>query len=41
MARTPDSNLNAYEEEKGGGMKRVDFLMGYTNFPGLSNSSLR
>jgi hypothetical protein len=32
-------NTRAYEEEKRGGMKRVDFLMGHTKFLGLSNSS--
>ena len=34
-------NTRAYEEEKRGGMKRVDFLMGHTKFLGLSNSSRR
>ena len=28
-----------YEEEKVGGMKRVDFLMGHTQFLGISNDS--
>lgn len=32
-------NTRAYEEEKRGGMKRVDFLMGHTKFLGLSNTS--
>ena len=32
-------NTRVYEEEKRGGMKRVDFLMGHTKFIGLSNSS--
>ena len=32
-------NTRAYEEEKRGGMKRVDFLMGHTKFLGLSNGS--
>ena len=32
-------NTRAYDEEKRGGMKRVDFLMGHTKFLGLSNSS--
>jgi hypothetical protein len=27
-----------HEEEKSGGMKRVDFLMGHTRFLGISNS---
>jgi len=34
-------NTRAYEEEKRGGMKRVDFLMGHTTFLGISNSSRR
>ena len=34
-------NPRAYDEEKRGGMKRVDFLMGHTKFLGLSNSSRR
>jgi len=34
-------NTRAYEEEKRGGMKRVDFLMGHTKFLGISNSSRR
>ena len=32
-------NTRAYDEEKRGGMKRVDFLMGHTKFLGLSNTS--
>ena len=32
-------NTRAYEEEKRGGMKRVDFLMGHTKFLGLVNTS--
>lgn len=32
-------NTRAYDEEKRGGMKRVDFLMGHTKYLGLSNSS--
>ena len=31
-------NTRAYEEEKRGGMKRVDFLMGHTQYLGLSNN---
>ncbi|KAF8811420.1 hypothetical protein BYT27DRAFT_7208559 [Phlegmacium glaucopus] len=34
-------NNRAYDEEKRGGMKRVDFLMGRTKFLGISNSSRR
>lgn len=34
-------NSTAYEEEKRGGMKRVDFLMGHTKFLGISNSGSR
>ncbi|KDR67080.1 hypothetical protein GALMADRAFT_80144 [Galerina marginata CBS 339.88] len=30
-----------YEEEKRGGMKRVDFLMGHTRFLGISNNGRR
>lgn len=37
--RRRQRNTRAYEEEKRGGMKRVDFLMGHTKFLGLSNSS--
>jgi hypothetical protein len=32
-------NTRAYEEEKRGGMKRVDFLMNHTRFLSISNSS--
>ena len=34
-------NNKAYENEKRGGMKRVDFLMGHTKFIGISNTSYR
>ena len=34
-------NNKAYENEKRGGMKRVDFLMGHTKFLGISNNSHR
>jgi hypothetical protein len=32
-------SVRIYEEEKRGGMKRVDFLMGHTQFLGISNDS--
>ena len=32
-------NTRAYDEEKRGGMKRVDFLMGHTKFLGISSSN--
>ena len=32
-------NTRAYEDEKRGGMKRVDFLMGHTQFLGISSGS--
>ena len=35
------ANTVAYDAEKRGGMKRVDFLMGHTKFLGLSSSSHR
>ncbi|KAF8156121.1 hypothetical protein B0H34DRAFT_521782 [Crassisporium funariophilum] len=34
-------STRAYDEEKRGGMKRVDFLMGHSKFLGISNNSLR
>jgi hypothetical protein len=34
-------SVRIYEEEKRGGMKRVDFLMGHTRFLGISNSGRR
>jgi len=34
-------DARSYEDEKRGGMKRVDFLMGHTKFLGISNSSSR
>ena len=34
-------SVRVYEEEKRGGMKRVDFLMGHTQFLGISNESRR
>ena len=34
-------NTRAYETEKRGGMKRIDFFMGHTKFLGLFNSSHR
>ena len=32
-------NTTAYNKEKRGGMKRVDFLMGHTKFLGISNNN--
>ena len=32
-------NTSAQDEEKRGGMKRIDFLMGRTSFDGISNTS--
>jgi hypothetical protein len=34
-------STRVYEEEKRGGMRRVDFLMGRTRFLGISNSGRR
>jgi len=34
-------DTRGYEEEKRGGMKRIDFLMGHTKFLSISNSSYR
>ena len=34
-------SVRVYEEEKRGGMKRIDFLMGHTQFLGISNENHR
>ena len=34
-------SVRIYEEQKRGGMKRIDFLMGHTQFLGISNSGRR
>ena len=34
-------SVRVYEEEKRGGMKRIDFLMGHTQLLGISNESRR
>ena len=36
-----ERSARIYEEEKRGGMKRIDFLMGHTQFLGISNSGHR